>query len=105
MQGHSSWIIILKSSDKTWSTGEGNGNPLQYSCLKNLMDNMKRQKYMTLENEPPSLETNMPWGNIGARLLIATGRMKSLDQIRNETQLWVLLVENINSNAVRNSIE
>ena len=56
MQGHSRWIIMLKSSDKTWSTGGRNGNPLQYSHLKNPMDSMKRQKYMTLENEPPSLE-------------------------------------------------
>ena len=36
--------VIVKNSDKTWSTGEGNANPLQYSCLENPMDNMKRQK-------------------------------------------------------------
>ena len=30
--------------DKTWFTGEGNGKPLQYSCLENLMNSMKRQK-------------------------------------------------------------
>ena len=35
--------------DKTWSTGEGNGKPLQYSCLENPMNTMKRQKDMTLE--------------------------------------------------------
>ena len=34
-----------------WSTGEGNGKPLQYSCLENPMNSMKRQKYMTLEDE------------------------------------------------------
>ena len=33
------------------STGEGNGKPLQYSCLKNPMNNMKRQKYMTLKDK------------------------------------------------------
>ena len=28
----------MESSDKSWSSGVGNGNPLQYSCLENLMD-------------------------------------------------------------------
>ena len=34
--------VIVESSDKTWSTGEGNGKPLQYSCLENPMNSMKR---------------------------------------------------------------
>ena len=34
-----------------WFTGEGNGKPLQYSCLENLMSSMKRQKDMTLKDE------------------------------------------------------
>ena len=33
-----------------WSTGEGNGKPLQYSCLENPMNNMKRQKHNTLKD-------------------------------------------------------
>ena len=36
-----------------WSTGEGNGKPLQYSCLENTMNSMKRQKDTTLKNELP----------------------------------------------------
>ena len=36
-----------------WSTGEGNGKPLQYSCLENPMNSMKRQKNMTLKDELP----------------------------------------------------
>ena len=36
-----------------WSTGEGNGKPLQYSCLVNPMNSMKRQKDMTLKDEFP----------------------------------------------------
>ena len=36
-----------KRSDKKWSTGRGNSKPLQYSCLKNRMNSMKRQKDMT----------------------------------------------------------
>ena len=42
---------MVESSDKTWSTGEGNGKPLQYSCLENLMNSMKRQKDRTVKDE------------------------------------------------------
>ena len=38
-----------------WSTGEGNGKPLQYSCLENPMNSMKRQKGMILKDELPRL--------------------------------------------------
>ena len=44
------WVMV-ESSDKTWSTGEGNGKPLQYSCLENPMNSMKRQKDRTLKDE------------------------------------------------------
>ena len=44
---------MVKRSDRMWSTGEGNGKPLQYSSLKNPMNSMKRQKYRTLKNELP----------------------------------------------------
>ena len=36
-----------------WSTGEENGKPLQYSCLENPMNSMKKQKDMTLKDELP----------------------------------------------------
>ena len=35
---------MVERSDRMWSTGEGNGKPLQYSCLENPMISMKRQK-------------------------------------------------------------
>ena len=41
----------MESSEKMWSTGEGNGKPLQYSCLENPMNSMKRQKDRTLKDE------------------------------------------------------
>ena len=44
---------MVESSDKMWSTGEGNGKPLQYSCLENPMNSMKRQKDRTLKDELP----------------------------------------------------
>ena len=43
----------MESSDKTWSIGEGNGKPLQYSCPENPMNGMKRQKDRTLKDELP----------------------------------------------------
>ena len=44
---------MVESSDKMWSTGEGDGKPLQYSCLENPMNSMKRQKDRTLKEELP----------------------------------------------------
>ena len=43
---------MVDSPDKTWSTGERNGKPPQYSCLENPMNCMKRQKDTTQEDEP-----------------------------------------------------
>ena len=43
------WVMVERS-DRMWSTGEGNGKPLQYSCLEN---SMKRQKHRTLKEELP----------------------------------------------------
>ena len=45
--------VIVESSDKMWSTGEGNSIPLQHSCLENPMNSMKRQKDRTLKDELP----------------------------------------------------
>ena len=45
--------VMVESSNKTWSTGEGNGKPLQYSCLENHMISMKRQKDKTVKDELP----------------------------------------------------
>ena len=43
--------VMLESSGKMWSTGEGNGKSIQYSCFENLMKNMKRQKDRTVKDE------------------------------------------------------
>ena len=47
--------VMVESSDKMWSTGGGNGKPLQYSCLENPMNSMKREKDRTLKDELPRL--------------------------------------------------
>ena len=62
---------MVERSDKTWCTGEGNGKPLQYSCLEDLVDSMKRQKDRTLKDELPR--------SVGAQY--ATG-----DQWRNNSR-------------------
>ena len=64
------WVTVERS-DRMWSTGEGNGKPLQYSCLENPMNSMKRQKDRTLKNELPR--------SVGAQY--ATG-----DQWRNKSR-------------------
>ena len=64
------WVMV-ESSDKMWSTGEGNGKPLQYSSLENPMNSTKRQKDMTLKDELPR--------SVGAQY--ATG-----DQWRNNSR-------------------
>ena len=47
--------VMVERSDRMWSTGEGNGKPLQYSRLENPMKSMKRQKDRTLRDELPRL--------------------------------------------------
>ena len=47
--------VMVEHSDKMWSTGEGNGKPLWYSCLEDPMNSMKRQKDRTLKDELPRL--------------------------------------------------
>ena len=62
---------MVESSDKIWSTGEGNVKPLQYPCLEKPMNSMIRQKDRTLKYELPRL--------VGAQY--ATG-----DQWRNNSR-------------------
>ena len=47
--------VMVERSDRAWSTGEGNGKPLQYSCLENTMNSMKRQNDRILKEELPRL--------------------------------------------------
>ena len=45
--------VMVERSDRMWSTGEGNGKPLQYSCLENPMNSKKRQNDRILKEELP----------------------------------------------------
>ena len=66
--------VMVERSDRMWSTGEGNGKPLQYSWLENPMNSMKRQKDRTLKDELPR--------SIGARY--ATGEKWRNNSRKNE---------------------
>ena len=46
------WVMVERS-DRMWSTGEENGKPLQYACLENSMNGMKRQNDRILKEEFP----------------------------------------------------
>ena len=76
---------MVERSDRIWSTGEGKGNPLQYSCLEIRMNSMKRQNDRTLKEELPR--------SVGANMLLEIGgeiipeRMIGLSQSKNNTQL------------------
>ena len=63
--------VMVERSERMWSTGEGNGKPLQYSCLENPMNNVRRQNDRMLKEELPRL--------VGAQY--ATG-----DQRRNNSR-------------------
>ena len=63
--------VIVERSDRMWSTGEGNGKPLQYFCLENPMNSIKRQNDTILKEELPR--------SVGAQY--ATG-----DQWRNNSR-------------------
>ena len=54
---------MVENSDKMWSTGEGNGKPLQYSCLENPMNSMKRQKDRPKDELPTSVGTQYASGD------------------------------------------
>ena len=93
---------MVESSDKTWSTREGNGQPLQSSCLENPMNSMKRQKDMTLKDELPRLvgvqyATGEEWRN-------SSRRNEEANQSRNDFQLWMCLVVKVKSDVIKNGI-
>ena len=45
--------VMVERSDRMWSTGERNGKPLQYSCLENPMNSMKRKNDRIPKEELP----------------------------------------------------
>ena len=78
---------MVERSDRMWSTGEGNGKPLQYSCLENPMNTIKRQNDRILKEELPRL--------VGAQYVTGdqgrnnSRKNKGMELKQNNTQLWM----------------
>ena len=99
------WAIV-KSSNKTWFTGGGNGKSLKSSCHENHMKSMKKQqKDMTPEDDPPGQKvSNMLLGKSGGQLLIVPEGMKRQGHSGNDVQLWVCLMVKVKSSTVKNIV-
>ena len=97
-QTHEHWV-----SDETWSTGEGNGKPLQYSCLKNPMNSMKGQKDMTPKDEPPPRWVDVQYAT-GEEQRNSSRKNEEAGQKQKQRQLWMCLVVKVKSNAVKSNI-
>ena len=78
---------MVEISDRMWSPGEENGKPLQYSCLENPMNSLKRKNDRILKGELPK--------SVGAQY--ATGdwwrnnsrKNEGMEQSKNNTHLWM----------------
>ena len=100
--GHPRRAGMVERSDRMRSTGEGNGKLLQYSCLENPMNSMKRQNDRILKEELPrsvcvQYATGDQWRN-------NSRRMKGWSQSKNNIQLWMSLVIEARSDAVKSNI-
>ena len=79
--------VMVESSDRMWSTGEGNDKPLQYSCLENPMNSMKRQNDRILKEVLPrsvgaQYATGNQWRN-------NSRKNEGMEPKQNHTQLWM----------------
>ena len=85
-----------------WSTGEGNGKPLQYSCLENPMNSMRRKNDRILKEELPRLvgaqyATGDQWRN-------NSERMKKTEPKQKEHPVVNVMGDGIKSDAVKKNI-
>ena len=81
---------MVERSDRMWSTGEGNGKPLQYSCLENSMNSMKRQKARTLKDELPR-SVGVQYA-IGDQWRNNSRKNEGMEPKQKWHQLWMRLV-------------
>ena len=93
---------MVERSDRAWSTGEGNGKPLQYSCLENPMNSMKRQndrilKEVLLRPVGAQYATGDQWRN-------NSRKNEGMEPEQNNTQLWMGLVIEARFSAIKSNI-
>ena len=94
--------VMVESSDKMWSTGEGNGKLLQHSCLENAMNSMKKQKDRTLKDELPrsvgvQYATGDQWRN-------NSRKSEGMEPKHKQDPVVDVLVIEARSNAVKSNI-
>ena len=94
--------VIVERSDRMWSTGDGNGKPLQYSCLENPLNSMRRENDRILKEELPR--------SVGAQYVleisgeITPERMEGGSQSKNNAQLWMGRVIEARSDAIKSNM-
>ena len=94
--------VMAENTDKMWFTGEGNGKPLQYSCLENPMNSMKRQKDRTLKDElsrsvGAQYAPGDQWGD-------NSRKNEGMEPKQKKHGLWMWLVMEVKSDAVKSNI-
>ena len=94
--------VMVERSDRMWSTGEGNGKPLQYSCLENPMNSMKRQNDRILKEER-SRSVGAQYAT-GDQWRSNTRKNEGMEPNKNNTELWMGLGIEARSNAVKGNI-
>ena len=98
---HDGWVMVERS-DRVWSTGEGNGKPLQHSFLENPMNSRKRQNGRIMKEELPRSVgaqhgTGDQWRN-------NSRKNEGIEPKKNNTQLWMCLVIEARSDALKSNI-
>ena len=77
---------MVERSDRMQSTGEGNGKPLQYFCLENPMNSIKRQNDRTLKELPRSVGVQYATGDQRRN---NSRKNEGMEPKQNNTQLWM----------------
>ena len=94
--------VMVERSDRTWSTGEGNGKPLQYSCLENPMNSRKKQNDRIPKDElPRSLGAQYA---IGDQWRSNSRKNEEMEQKRKQCPVMDGTGDGIKSNAVKSNI-
>ena len=76
------WQVMVKRSDRMWTTGEGNGKPLQYSCLGNPMNSMNSSS-STTNSSPTQHNWRKPRQQQRPRTTTAKMLLKALNNDQN----------------------
>ena len=102
--------VMVERSDRMWPTGEGNGKPLQYSCLQNPMNSMKKQNDRILKEEFPrsvgaQYATGDQWRNNSRKNEGMEPKQKNNNNNKKkQKQLWMWVVIEARSDAVKSNI-